>query len=90
MDARIRAAGREPSDAPVPGPRLAPRALAAARGEEVLEPARLRHRVSEGKRLQGEAKLLDKRLKYCSDAWWAKDLWLLIFSCCCCCIQCLE
>ena len=84
MDSRIRAAGREPSDAPVPGPRLAPRALAAARGEEVPEPAGLQHRVSEGKRVRGEAKLLDKRLKYCSDEWWAKDLLLLPFYCCCC------
>jgi len=61
--------GAPPSETPVAGPRLAPRAAAASRGEPVPEVRGITHAKRDPKLLREKAKRLDKRMEKWTKAW---------------------
>jgi len=63
--------GALPSLTPVTGPRLAPRAAAASRGEPVPEVRGITHARCDPEMLREKAKWLDKRMAKWTEAWMA-------------------
>ncbi len=71
IQARVRArAGREPTTAPTPGPRLSVRSEAARRGDEVPPVQGIQHKRSAEYELRGDARCLASQAQELERQWW--------------------